>query len=596
MIVKKEFQHLGQVTDKLPSNCIYDKGKVGCGGTSVALESNTPYVVAVPFQSLIENKVSQYLPHTKKPADELRYLGEVFGVMAGVLKRDVDAYIVRVKKSGFQPKFMVTFDSLGRLTNWINPKEYNILIDEMHILFTAYSYRHKAAQIVLEEYKRYNEFCFMTATVLEPEFILEELSHIPIKETVWEDVREVDIRSIQCKSNVSSIVVQIIREFLDNTRVGNAYFFVNSVEFIKEMVQYIGLNDDIARAIYSKGNKTETGLVRSNTYDEAKKINFITSTAFEGADIYDEDGVIFIVSDNRKPHTLTDISTSAQQIAGRVRNTKYWKEITHLFTNTRYNVDKSYEEFKEGTLQTIEDAKSIVKEYNGLSERAKANIKSVANESYVNIRDNNFIFDANLVKIDLYNYKVTKCLYRLRVNVQREYEKYGFNVINGTHSSTEVVRMDRVDDKNFEEIVQEIENERIENPFGSDYEELLEAATIKYPFIREAISKIGFDGLRELNYVVTNVKFRLGSIADTNTENRVFKMLKTKLTLSPGTVIPARKVKAVFGQVWSELGSNKKGVATDIETYYETIRGSKRIDGKVTDCYTIVRARIFINN
>ncbi|MFR4024465.1 MAG: hypothetical protein ACLTZY_00300 [Alistipes indistinctus] len=42
--------------------------------------------------------------------------------------------------------------------------------------------------------------------------------------------------------------------------------------------------------------------------DPVKKINFYTSTCFEGCDIYDENGVTFIVSDGNKSHTLLDIS------------------------------------------------------------------------------------------------------------------------------------------------------------------------------------------------------------------------------------------------------------------------------------------------
>lgn len=57
--------------------------------------------------------------------------------------------------------------------------------------------------------------------------------------------------------------------------------------------------------------------------DPVKKINFYTSTCFEGCDIYDENGVTFIVSDGNKSHTLLDISTLFTQICGRLRDSKY---------------------------------------------------------------------------------------------------------------------------------------------------------------------------------------------------------------------------------------------------------------------------------
>ncbi len=43
----------------LPTNCLFLKGVVGSGGTHSALTAEEPYVICVPFQSLIENKVNQ---------------------------------------------------------------------------------------------------------------------------------------------------------------------------------------------------------------------------------------------------------------------------------------------------------------------------------------------------------------------------------------------------------------------------------------------------------------------------------------------------------------------------------------------------------
>jgi hypothetical protein len=44
----------------LPKNCIFDKGKVGCGGTTIAITNDEPYVIAVPYVSMILNKCQQH--------------------------------------------------------------------------------------------------------------------------------------------------------------------------------------------------------------------------------------------------------------------------------------------------------------------------------------------------------------------------------------------------------------------------------------------------------------------------------------------------------------------------------------------------------
>ncbi len=67
-----------------------------------------------------------------------------------------------------------------------------------------------------------------------------------------------------------------------------------------------------------------------DTTTPVKKINFYTATAFEGCDIYDENGRTYVVSDKYKSHTLVDISTLFIQIAGRIRNSRYSGENTYI--------------------------------------------------------------------------------------------------------------------------------------------------------------------------------------------------------------------------------------------------------------------------
>ena len=47
------------LNNTLPINCIFNKGKVGAGGTTIALTSEEDYIIAVPYVALIQNKVDQ---------------------------------------------------------------------------------------------------------------------------------------------------------------------------------------------------------------------------------------------------------------------------------------------------------------------------------------------------------------------------------------------------------------------------------------------------------------------------------------------------------------------------------------------------------
>lgn len=92
--------YLSDKIKNLPENCLFDKGKIGCGGTSLALECEDPYVICVPFLSLIDNKISQYPNKRRKEP--------IFAVYKDTGKMQIKYYDRYTKN----PKILVTYDSL----------------------------------------------------------------------------------------------------------------------------------------------------------------------------------------------------------------------------------------------------------------------------------------------------------------------------------------------------------------------------------------------------------------------------------------------------------------------------------------------------
>lgn len=74
----------------LPMNCLFDKGKTGCGGTTIALGNDKNYIVLVPMVNLIKNKQAQ--------AEKDSY--EILGVHAGVCYEEFTDYCQRVWSKG----------------------------------------------------------------------------------------------------------------------------------------------------------------------------------------------------------------------------------------------------------------------------------------------------------------------------------------------------------------------------------------------------------------------------------------------------------------------------------------------------------------
>ena len=94
------------------------------------------------------------------------------------------------------------------------------------------------------------------------------------------------------------------------------------------------------------------------------KINFYTSTCFEGCDIFDEQGKTYVVSTGKNPNTLYDISTLFVQIIGRIRDSVYKDNVVHIFSNSGYNGDVPYLDFKSIVEGEFRISQAAVDEYN----------------------------------------------------------------------------------------------------------------------------------------------------------------------------------------------------------------------------------------
>lgn len=572
--IPETINYLSDVISELPHNGMYNKILTGSGGTTIAINSKENYVICVPYVSLIENKCHQH--------------SNLFGVYEKFKVRELKEYLAN-DEIPFK-KFIVTYDSLPTLIKYIDPTDYKILVDEVHCLFQNYVFRNRAVKRVLDNYEKFKSYCFMTATLLEKQFTIKELVHLPIYESDWAIVKEVTVHSVKCDSNVINTISYLIDEFLTGKEEGNAHIFINSVTFIKNLIKHCNLTDDNCRAIWSLHNKTPMPISRSLTTDEPKKINFYTSTMFEGCDVKDENGKIFIVSDGTKAHSVIDISTSLKQIAGRIRKTKYWDTIYHIYQTTRYNNNVSFEDFKKSSLEEVDKAKKKADKLNELpDDEIKDDIlrlyKKEMDEgikSYLSIRDGKFIYDENILKLDLYNYKVTKCLYKLRINLSEEYKKIGLTVSEEITDKTQlepkhIVKVNPKD--NFIDTIHELEK--------GDSDFILWAYK-QYPFLSDAVSHLGIEKIKELNYSITNIKRHLNNQKYHNEYDRIRAEFRLYERITEGTFLTLKELKELTQKAYKHLHINKVGKASDIEKYFKVVKTTKRIKDKTENGYNIL--------
>lgn len=479
-LIKKQYKYLGEVPEfrenGLPIGYLIDKGKVGCGGTSLALEDDRDTIVCVPFVSLIKNKMHKYNTDTLK----------VLGVYEGVTKDKIRDYISTTKGA---KKIICTYDSLAKVAE-VTGYDYYLLIDELHLLFIQYVFRDKAVKSVLNLYKNFKQWSFLTATPIEPDLMLEELKDIPTYKIDWEAKTEIGVTTIKCLQ-VGATVRNLINDYLEGRMFGNAHIFVNSVNFIATIIKACNLTNENTRIIFSKNNEdyknTCQGIRNGETTDVVKKINLYTSTCFEGCDLFDKEGRIYIVSDSSKAQTLMDISTSIRQIAGRIRDTNY-PNITHIYKATRYNEDLSLEEYKRVVLDEEVKAKSYIAKVNSDTEL----IEGTKESEYIYVykdEDNVFKFDPNLMKLDIYNYKCLHHTYSLQANLANEYENVGFKVIQSSDNTSDKLLKNESARITFKDAYLEydaIKKREGEINFSLNDDERKALLRKKYPFIEDA--------------------------------------------------------------------------------------------------------------
>lgn len=105
---------------EIPKNCVLNKGITGCGATTLAINQPGHTIIAVPFVSLIQNKVAQH-------QDVL--LG-IYG--DGDKTAEIAAYLTTHQTV----KIMTTFDSLPKVCRilaeqGIDPyRESHLVVDE----------------------------------------------------------------------------------------------------------------------------------------------------------------------------------------------------------------------------------------------------------------------------------------------------------------------------------------------------------------------------------------------------------------------------------------------------------------------------------
>ena len=399
-------------------------------------------------------------------------------------------------------------------------------------------------------------------------------------------------------------VIYLCKQVIKQDRQGNLHFFVNSVDFISKVIRKAELTPEQVKVICSNSgesavkNQLKLGVDYpiQQPSDPVKKINFYTSTAFEGCDVFDKVGRTYIVSDASKAHTLMDISTLFVQICGRIRNSIYKTDVVHIYSTTRYSEDLTLEEYIEKTKETLGKAEKLVTDINNVPEDSRAWVLSdipYRNEKYLTVEDNRLRIDKNLVNIDIMNFKITKQLYKTSVTLCDELKRNGYGVSVKTitvESPSEKLEVNPKARVSFQELFDEYTaiKENIIYSFDNPHYKLEIIESIN-PLVKEAYDKLGKAEVQRLNYNQTNIRRELMKKLDIAIENKIVKMIDE--SIPPHISLESALVKSKLQAIYNELGLKRTAKATDLNNWYEIKSVTKEIKGKNTACIIIIRSK-----
>lgn len=370
------------------------------------------------------------------------------------------------------------------------------------------------------------------------------------------------------ESNPLASVVNLCYNAIKNNVPYNLHFFVNSVDFIGRVLRHAQLSPEQVKVVCSQSGASEQinreklgGNFPIGIPDkEVRKINFYTSTAFEGCDLFDAVGKTYVVSDGTAAHHLLDVSTSIRQIAGRIRDTQY-KEITHIFSTVRYAEDTSYPQFKAATERELDKAERFVKWYGAADEDVRQEIYT--NHKYINT--DTMTIDRNRIKLELLNFRNNAEIYADTQNLITEYERNG-NEITATEQHD--IRLTRLE-KNanakipFKELFDQYTalKQSEANPFSADVFTLSLIAR-RNPLVKQAFEELGAKRVAELKYNQTQIRREL---IKRSTDCLAYKIAKRiSADLVRGKAIPTKVIKEKLQAIYDDLGIKRTPKATDL--------------------------------
>lgn len=551
---------------------IVNKTKTDVGGTYVAANCSSNYIIVCPFKDLVDSIAAD---------KNNRY--EVFKCYGGVREYQFRKYI----KNNTTYKIAVTYDSLPKLIGCLSGTEgWKVLVDEYHLILEDMDFRYDAINGLMEEIQKFRHYSFLSATPIDLDFEIDFLKQLPHYKVQWNGVTK--ITPIRYKvTQLTKGLARFIQIFLDEgislpdingnvSKVEELYIFINSVTSIKQIADTLKLNPDdvkICCADRIRNNKLLGEYQIESVSSSNKKINFFTKKCFQGCNLFTNNGLIIVASDAYRTQTLVDISTTMEQIAGRIRiNDEYQNifrnVIVHLFS-TNKNV-MSDEEFEMVMQDKEKEADKLLSGWSKLDkEERQTYIKRMnLDTELVSIINGRMVYN-NLKKQSFIYKQALRKIYKDGISIRDSFmQSEKFELTNQNKWKDFNIKLAKAMTVSYEQLLKDY----LDSPSESYEQEYPEFPLIKR-YLKES----------EMNTLRWNREKMLKAVEDKKQVDKVFLAI-----YQPGFISNQDlkgKLKDEFGRLGIKL--SPKAILIENCTLYNVEKASRKIDGKTVSGYEL---------
>ena len=551
---------------------IVNKTKTDVGGTYVAANCSSNYIIVCPFKDLVDSIAAD---------KNNRY--EVFKCYGGIREYQFRKYI----KNNTTYKIAVTYDSLPKLIGWLSSTEgWKVLVDEYHLILEDMDFRYDAINGLMEEIQKFRHYSFLSATPIDLDFEIDFLKQLPHYKVQWNGVTK--ITPIRYKvTQLTKGLARFIQIFLDEgislpdingnvSKVEELYIFINSVTSIKQIADTLKLNPNdvkICCADRIRNNKLLGEYQIESVSSPNKKINFFTKKCFQGCNLFTNNGLIIVASDAYRTQTLVDISTTMEQIAGRIRiNDEYQNifrnVIVHLFSTNKNVI--SDEEFEMVMQDKEKEADKLLSGWSKLDkEERQTYIKRMSLDTELDSIINGRMVYNNLKKQSFIYKQALRKTYKDGISIRDSFmQSEKFELTNQNKWKDFNIKLAKAMTVSYEQLLKDY----LDSPSESYEQEYPEFPLIKR-YLKES----------EMNTLRWNREKMLKAVEDKKQVDKVFLAI-----YQPG-FISNKDLKSKLKDEFGRLGIKLSPKATLIEncTLYNVEKASRKIDGKTVSGYEL---------